>query len=293
MPGSCPRVAEHDPQPVEDDFDDLSEDDLEDAFEDEDEGADSTPPTLYEDGEVRRLYFGPDYIQSEMLLADPVALQLRYTQRMMAWLLFVPRPKSIAIVGLGGGSLTKFCLAKLPKTRITTVELDRRVIAMSRAFDVPAASPRNRIVHAEACAWFSTCEERFDVILLDAYTDEGIASGFGEPAFYARLRSLLRPEGMLVANILVRPMAFRRYRQVIEDAFDGRALTTRIAVDGNQVVFAFNPPRAPFDWVRLAQDAKKLSLRHDLDVPAAVRALRRASERGDALPDDDGGVALL
>lgn len=275
MPGSCPRVAEHD-----------------DLDDDVDEQA-STEPTLYEDGEVRRLYFGPDYIQSEMRLADPVALQLKYTQRMMACLLFVPRPRSIAVVGLGGGSLTKFCLARLPKAQVTTIEIDRRVIALSRAFEVPAASPRNRIVHAEACAWFASCETRFDLILLDAYTDDGLASGFGDAAFHARLRSLLQPEGMLVANILVKPEAFRRYRQTLAEAFDGRVLSTRIATDGNQVVFAFNPPRPPFDWTALADEAKRLKTRLGLDFPAAVRALRRAAERGELPAEDDDGVALL
>lgn len=278
MPGCCRRVAEHG-APLDADPEDGSDD--------------TTAPTLYEDGEVRRLYFGPDYIQSEMRLDDPVALQLRYTQRMAAALLFVPKPKAIAVVGLGGGSLSKFCLARLPGARVTSIELDRRVIRLSRVFEVPPDGPRHRIVHAEACAWFAACDVRFDLILLDAYTDAGIASGFGEPAFYARLRSLLRPEGVLAANILVRPQALRRYRQAIAGAFDDRVLATRIPVDGNHVLFAFAPPRPAFDWVRLAQDAKKLAARHGLDYPAHLRALRRASERGDAAPDDDAGVALL
>ena len=127
-------------------------------------------PSVVDDGIYRRLYFGPEYIQSEMSRDDPVALQLAYTRRMMAALLFLPRPKHIVIAGLGGGSLTKFCYRHLPRARITTLEIDARVIALAGTFEVPADEPRSRIVHADACEWFAATDDSFDLVLLDGYT---------------------------------------------------------------------------------------------------------------------------
>lgn len=250
-------------------------------------------PQVVDDGDYRRLYFGPLHIQSEMDRRDPDALQLKYTQRMMALLLFAPRPRHIVIVGLGGGSLTKFCHRHLPRTRITTLEIDDRVIALAPEFAVPPDDARHRIVHADACRWFAETPERFDAVLLDGYTDSGIASGFGDPALYARIRASLRPEGVLVANILVTAEAFRRYRQVIAQAFDGQMIVQKIVPDGNNVVFAFKSLRAEPDWSAMAIEARKLASRHGLDFPAHVRSLRRAHERHSAEHSEDAVLPLF
>lgn len=254
---------------------------------------DDGAPQVVDDGDYRRLYFGPLHIQSEMHRDEPDTLQLKYTQRMMALLLFVPRPKHIVIVGLGGGSLTKFCYRHLPKTRITTIEIDARVIALAPAFAVPPEDARHRIVHADACEWFASTTERFDAVLLDGYTDTGIASGFGDPAFYARLREQLKPEGLLIANILVTAETFRRYKRVIGEAFDGQMINQKIVPDGNNVLFAFKALRAEPDWAAMAAEAKKLAARHDLDFPAYVRSLRRAHERNSADHAEDAVLPMF
>ena len=250
-------------------------------------------PQVIDDGDYRRLYFGPLHIQSEMDRGDPVALQLKYTQRMMALLLFVPKPRHIVIVGLGGGSLTKFCHRQLPKTRITTLEIDARVIALAPEFAVPPDDGRHRIIHADACEWFASTTERFDAVLLDGYTDTGIASGFGDPAFYAGIRESLRPEGVLVANILVTAEALRRYKRVIGEAFDGQLIVQKIVPDGNNVVFAFKSLRAEPDWAAMAAEARRLATRHELDFPAYVRSLKRAHERSSTESADDAVLPLF
>ncbi|HEY6896719.1 MAG TPA: spermidine synthase-like protein, partial [Rhodocyclaceae bacterium] len=65
-------------------------------------------PFVVDDDERRYLYFSIHLMQSAMRLNAPNALDLRYTQKMMACLLFNPRPKRIVLIGVGGGSLVKF-----------------------------------------------------------------------------------------------------------------------------------------------------------------------------------------
>ena len=81
-------------------------------------------PFVIDDGKSRFLYFNVRLMQSEMSLKAPNDLAIRYTQKMMAFLLFQPRPKRIVLIGLGGGSLIKFCYHKMPGTQLTAVELD-------------------------------------------------------------------------------------------------------------------------------------------------------------------------
>src|SRR5579864_3758607 len=77
---------------------------------------------------TRSLRFGPFGIQSSMRKNDPFELALPYTRAMMTFGLFHHAPGDILIVGLGGGSLSKYCFQKFPSARVTTVEIDGSVI---------------------------------------------------------------------------------------------------------------------------------------------------------------------
>jgi len=50
------------------------------------------------------------------------------------------------MIGLGGGSLVKYCLAALPDTAVTVVEIKPAVIALREAFGIPPDGPRLRVV---------------------------------------------------------------------------------------------------------------------------------------------------
>ena len=65
-----------------------------------------------EEGPVRHLHLGSEWIQGSMLLDDPHVLVHEYIQRMMAGLLFVDpasvKQRQALQLGLGAASLTKF-----------------------------------------------------------------------------------------------------------------------------------------------------------------------------------------
>src|SRR5581483_253689 len=73
-------------------------------------------PFILDSGLRRFLHFDLDAVQSAMDMHDPVRLTLAYTRRMMAFLLFNRAPARVLLLGLGGGSLAKFCYHRLPQT---------------------------------------------------------------------------------------------------------------------------------------------------------------------------------
>jgi spermidine synthase len=235
-------------------------------------------PFMVDDGSTRRLHFGLDFIQSEMSLGDPQALSLLYTQAMMAFLLFLPRPRHILIVGLGGGSLTKFCRREFPEARLTTVEIDQDVIDFAEWFDVPAPDARLRLVHADAADYFAGDNAPADVILLDGCDAGGIAPAFNNGAFYGSLRAHLRPHGMAVLNVTGPLSRVKSHLGLIERAFDGRALTIGVSDCRNRIVLAWNG-ELPGDWKAAAARAETLALRHGLDFPEYARLLQRAARK--------------
>jgi Spermine/spermidine synthase domain len=125
-------------------------------------------PFLVEDLEFRAMCFSLDgSTQSEMRLDDPEALVSAYTRKMMGFLLFRARPQRILMIGLGGGSLVKFCHRHLPTTHITTVEIDAQVIALRPHFHVPPDDSRLRILNEDGVryvAHMAHADQRTDVM---------------------------------------------------------------------------------------------------------------------------------
>ena len=237
---------------------------------------------VVDDGVCRYLHFSNAYVQSQMSNDDPFALDLGYTRMMMAFLLFLPRPRDIAIVGLGGGSLTKFCYRQLPRSRITTVEIDRQVIEFADFFHIPEQDERMRIVHADAVDFFAKGRDRFDVILLDGCNERGIAPSFADLRFYDNLQARLRPKGMLVSNMVGSEDDVAEHRAYIDRAFGGRRIELRLAREGTRIGYAFNDAGIAFDWPAIRARAKNLATAHPLDFAAFARQLERGHRQNPA-----------
>src|SRR5688572_14911651 len=101
-------------------------------------------PYIFETPFERRMHFTNEATQSAMLFSNPDALISLYTRKMMAFLLFNPSPRHIVMIGLGGGSLAKFCHRHLPRSQITAVEIDADVIALREEFCIPKDGERFR-----------------------------------------------------------------------------------------------------------------------------------------------------
>lgn len=236
-------------------------------------------PFVLEDGEYRQLYFGLRYTQSCMSLKEPDALTLAYTRKMMAFLLFQPQPRHIVIVGLGGGSLTKFCYRQLPHTRVTTVEIDQGVIELARLFKVPTPNARLRIVHADGADYFATTRQSADVVLVDGCDQHGIAPALCEEGFYASVRARLRPGGLLVVNLVGTVGRSDALIRSIAHVFDGQVLILPVSVGGNRIAIAFCNPAWPPDWPEIDQRAVVLSKHHGLDFAGFSKRIQSSARK--------------
>ncbi len=159
-------------------------------------------PFVFDDGDIRTLQFDERIVQSAMRLSAPDELLIPYTQAMTGFLLFNPAPAHILLVGLGGGSLVKYCYKHLPATRLTVLEIDADVIALREQFMIPADDARLQVVHADARSYISEMqEESTDVILLDGFDAEGAAEELNTYAFFNDCRRVLRENGILLMNM--------------------------------------------------------------------------------------------
>jgi spermidine synthase len=190
----------------------------------------------------RTLEFAPGDIQSEMLLARPDALVLDYQRAMMGFVLFAARPRHIVMVGLGGGSLAKFCHHHFPDARITVIELRADVIALRNAFHVPPDSARFTVVHGDAADWLARHPGTADVLLVDGFDADGLPPHLADAPFYADCRRLLRPGGVLVANVFTYDPRYGDVMAALDTAFDGHTCWFDEVAGNNRIVYALSVP---------------------------------------------------
>lgn len=195
-------------------------------------------PFAFSHADMRTLHFDERFIQSAMRISDPVDLLLSYTRTMMGFLLFNPAPRHIIMIGLGGGSLAKYCYRNLPDARITVLELDRDVIALRDEFMIPNDDARFRVIHTDALAYLAMAGEKADIILHDGFDADGLAPSLGTEAFYRLCFAALEPDGILVSNLWGDAGDFARAMRRLYAVFGSTLWWSGASDSFNRIVFS-------------------------------------------------------
>lgn len=200
----------------------------------------------------KSLYFTFDHLQSRMCSERPTQLEVDYTRTMMGFLLFDRQPGHIAMIGLGGGSLLKFCYHHLPDTRLTAIEINPHVIALRHEFEVPDDAARITIVCADGADFVRARPPapRYDVLLVDGFDSQGLPAGLCSQRFYDDCCQALTPEGIMVANLHHDIPEHAVYTDRIRRAFDGNVLEVASQEKSNSILFARKGRRISVDELR-------------------------------------------
>jgi spermidine synthase len=200
--------------------------------------SDAGKPFLYKKKDSVSLLFDVCAIQSEMRLDSPDELVLEYTQIMMGFLLFNSAPQRIAMIGLGGGSLPKYCCRHLSDTSIVVAENDPNVIAMRDDFCVPADDERFTVLCEDGADFVQRSSNQFDVLMVDGFDREGQPAQLCSQQFYDDCYDALAPNGIMVVNLLGDVLETETYLDRIHLSFNGAAITVEDAESFNKIVFA-------------------------------------------------------
>jgi spermidine synthase len=235
-------------------------------------------PFIAEDGDTRALLFSWAYVQSRMRINEPVALELRYTRKMMCFLLFHTNPRALLMLGLGGGSLAKYCHHYLPQARIAVVESNRDVLAFRNQFAVPHNDSRFQVVEGEAGEFISASRDQYDVVLMDAFDRHGLAPALCRREFYEEVRTRLLIDGILVANIAGLRDERSGYIDTMKLVFGDNMLVLPVEEDDNDIVFAFRDPTFEPRWRWIESQLEAMHRRYGLEFPMFARKLKRTRQ---------------
>lgn len=211
-------------------------------------------PFVLDENGLRFLYFSTACVQSVMRIEKPNELMCGYTRAMMGFVLTHPTPKHILMIGLGGGSLVKFCYHYLPHTKITAVEINPDVVALRDHFAIPPDDARLHIITADAVEYLATAKQTFDVIILDGFDIEGMAEEINSANFYRTCQTALTPDGVLVANMWGKRKILAPVISELREVFHYRVQWCRSLDSYNLIVFAYQS--TPCDKQVMLENAK-------------------------------------
>jgi len=161
---------------------------------------------VYETGDVRCICFTRMCRIGRQTCQDvkrPDRIVMNYPQMMLGALFAKPEPKSVLIIGLGGGTIPRALHEVAPGAQIDVVEIDPAVVKVARRyFDLGDSSTLN-VIEADGRVQVKKAlrqEKRYDIIMLDAFDHEYIPEHLLTREFLQEVKSLLAPGGVLAAN---------------------------------------------------------------------------------------------
>lgn len=200
---------------------------------------------------------------------------------------------SVAILGNAAGTVARSIGHYFPETRIEGVELDGAITEVGRdLFDMDA--PKLTTHTADARPWLEATEDRFDVIMMDAYRQPYIPFYLTSREFFELARDRLRPGGIIMVNV-GQPEGSTRLEKVLSAtmraAFGKDAVWRNPAGDTNTLLIASEDGTDPAE--RLAEAETEVAPELGSIIRATVRRLEPALTGGRVYTDDVAPVEWL
>ena len=140
-------------------------------------------------------------------LNDPFHLEYEYIriyEEFVRWQ--AEKRKSFKALFIGGGGYTfpRFIEEKYPKAGIDVVEIDPEVTRVVHQYLGVAKGTRIRSFNEDGRWFVMNCKEKgeYDFIFGDAFNDLSIPYHLTTQEFATQLKALLKPDGLLLANVI-------------------------------------------------------------------------------------------
>ncbi len=237
-----------------------------------------------------------DYRETAIDVDNPLRLVNEYTRLMMASFLYVPRPRRVLMIGLGGGIVTRVMSHYSPTTVFDNVELDQAVVGAAERYFGFRAGPRMNVHVRDGRVFLRRSRERYDVIILDAYRGGYIPFHLKTQEFLQIVRDHLAPGGIVIANLHDGTRLYDSDRVTFDAVFD-QVYSFHGGQDAN-VILIGTTNNQRVSTAELRSRAARLQAEHQFsfDLPAQLRFYRERDtydRRARVLTDDYAPVEAL
>ena len=244
-------------------------------------------------GHNREMWFRKQndlFLQSRIDMNKLDNLVLIYTKILTAALLLQPAPNSILIIGLGGCALSNFLANLYPYSVIDVVEIDQKVIDISKKFFCLNETSNYKVHHEDGRRFIQKMsgKKSYDLIYLDAFKSGSIPFHLKTIEFYEDVSQVLSLRGVVGSNLygksnLLKPSDWEtfsgKFNQIY--SFEGHKNLTTILLATNR--------GETWDTSDFIQAAKQFpfSLPFSLiDIAKTYRAGKFKNDNGNVFEDD-------
>jgi spermidine synthase len=187
--------------------------------------------------------------ESCRLKSNPNKLIFDYTQMMLAGLYVNPKPAKVLIIGEGGGTIPTALQEMFPDMQIDLVEIDAAVDRVAKRFFEFKPGPKMRVFIEDGRVFVKRMRPQnpqYNMILLDAFDADYIPEHLLTREFLQEVKSILAPDGVLVANTFSNS-ALYDYESVTYRAVFGPFYNLKL---GNRIIVTRNNGIPPIAEIR-------------------------------------------
>ena len=153
------------------------------------------------------------------------------------------RSLNALILGMGTGTFATQCSRYFDNMEFTGVEIDDKITTLARTyFDLDEDID---VVTYDGRAYLNASEEKYDIIMVDAYQDITIPFQMSSAEFFSLVKSHLNENGVMVVNMNMRTGDAGSINEALTDTISsvfGSVYTVDVSSSSNRELFASDNP---------------------------------------------------
>lgn len=198
----------------------------------------------------------------------------------------------ILILGMGTGTYAKQCMQYFDNAVVEGVEIDDRITGLAhRYFELPESV---KVTTYDGRAYLQAIDEKYDVIMVDAYQDITIPFQMSSVEFFTLVKEHLTKDGVMVVNMNMHSDAEGNINEYLADTIANvfsEVYTVDVPGCTNRELFASCNPQMLYQLSQNLPETQDDALRAMLTL--AGEGLVPYEKGGYLLTDDKAPVELL
>jgi len=245
--------------------------------------------------------------ETQMSLADPLQGHFEYTEYFHAPWVWNHDIQDVLMLGLGGGSIQRAYQHYYTNVTVETVEIDPVVIKVAKEYFKVQETPAFKIRNQDGRVFLNRTSNRYDVIIMDAYTKgrygSSIPPHLATKEFFALASVHMSTNGVLAYNVIgdwqesranIIGAIYRTMKKVFPQVYLFPADSSR------NVVLVATKSASPFEYTRVQREGAALVQAGKVKLPTFATRLRvfketppRSALNSPLLTDDHAPVESL
>lgn len=151
---------------------------------------------------VRVLTTGPSGAQSGVLTDGSDELVFWYTQQMAELVRRASHKENILVLGGGTFTVPQHLARQYPSSQVDVVEIDAGLEQLARQYFYFDPPDNLQVIVDDARAYLNTSDKRYDIILVDVYSDTSVPFALLTREYGAQLSNSLSSNGVVAVNAI-------------------------------------------------------------------------------------------